>query len=147
MTKQNYQNHSTFRAPKTKSQVAYYLSVVSLNVLALVNLYLAVMEANGLFNAVLFELTALSLFAAYLLFRTFSLKAQDRAIRAEENLRHFVLTGKLLDKNLHIKQIVALRFAPDEEFPALAEKAVKENLSNRQIKMVIKNWKADLHRV
>src|SRR5258708_34104799 len=29
--------------------------------------------------------------------RAFALKAQDRAIRSEENLRHFALTGKLLD--------------------------------------------------
>jgi hypothetical protein len=33
-------------------------------------------------------------FFAYV--RIFALKAQDRAIRAEENLRHFALTGKLL---------------------------------------------------
>jgi hypothetical protein len=54
--------------------------------------------------------------------RTFALKAQDRAIRAEENLRHYVLTGKLLPSSLKVGQIVALRFAPDAEFPALVEK-------------------------
>jgi len=80
------------------------------------------------------------------MFRSFSLKAQDRAIRAEENLRHFVLTGKVLDKSLTIRQIIALRFAPDEEFIALAERAVKENLSNDDIKKAVKNWKEDNHR-
>jgi len=83
---------------------------------------------------------------AYFLFRSFALKAQDRAIRAEENLRHFVLTGKMLDKNLTILQIIALRFAPEEEFATLTERAVKENLTNDQIKQAIKNWKADNHR-
>lgn len=79
--------------------------------------------------------------------RTFALKAQDRAIRAEENLRHFVLTGKLLPTSLRVGQIVALRFASDEEFVALAEKAAAENLSGKEIKQSIQNWKADHYRV
>lgn len=79
--------------------------------------------------------------------RAFALKAQDRAIRAEENLRHFVLSGKLLDSRLKISQIIALRFASDEEFIALAIKAVDENLSNKEIKQLIKNWKGDYYRV
>lgn len=79
--------------------------------------------------------------------RTFALKAQDRAIRAEENLRHFVLTGKLLPSNLSVGQVVALRFAPDAEFPGLAEKAVSENLSAKAIKESVQQWKADFYRV
>jgi hypothetical protein len=79
--------------------------------------------------------------------RTFALKAQDRAIRAEENLRHFVLTGKLLPTSLRVGQIVALRFASDAEFVALAEKAATENLSGKEIKQSIQNWKADHYRV
>ncbi|MER3463608.1 MAG: hypothetical protein C4329_03470 [Chitinophagaceae bacterium] len=79
--------------------------------------------------------------------RSFALKAQDRAIRAEENLRHFVLTGKLFDKRLTIGQIIALRFASDEELPSLAERAAGENLSNKQIKEAIRNWRADTYRV
>lgn len=79
--------------------------------------------------------------------RSFALKAQDRAIRAEENLRHFAMTGSLLDKRLNIGQIIALRFAPDSEFVALAQKAAAENLSPKQIKMAVKEWKGDYHRV
>ena len=79
--------------------------------------------------------------------RAFALKAQDRAIRAEENFRHYLLTGKPLDKKLQIKQIVALRFAGDGEFPALAKKAGDENLKPSEIKKSIKNWKADFDRV
>jgi hypothetical protein len=146
MKNQNYENHSTIHSPSTRSQQVYYVTVISLNILAIVNLCRALMAANGRLNALLFILTGISLLAGYFLFRSFSLKAQDRAIRAEENLRHFVLTGKLLDKNLQIKQIIALRFAPDEEFISLAEKAVKDNLSNDDIKKAIKTWKADHHR-
>ena len=79
--------------------------------------------------------------------RTFALKAQDRAIRAEEHLRHYVLTGKLLPSSLKVGQIVALRFAPDAEFPALVEKAAANNLSGKEIKQSIQNWKADFYRV
>ena len=79
--------------------------------------------------------------------RTFALKAQDRAIRAEEHLRHYVLTGKLLPSSLRVGQIVALRFAPDAEFPALVEKAATNNLSGKEIKQSIQNWKADFYRV
>jgi Family of unknown function (DUF6526) len=79
--------------------------------------------------------------------RVFSLKAQDRAIRAEENFRHFILTGKPFDKELRLGQIIALRFASDAEMPALAKKAVAENLLPKQIKEAIQNWRADNHRV
>jgi hypothetical protein len=79
--------------------------------------------------------------------RVFPLKAQDRAIRAEENLRHFALTGKLLDSRLSVKQIIALRFASDGEFPALARKAADEGLSMDAIKKSVKNWRADTYRV
>lgn len=87
------------------------------------------------------------LFIFYWYTRAFALRAQDRAIRAEENLRHFVLTGKPLDKKLRMGQIIALRFAGDAEFAALADRAVRENLSSKEIKEAIQNWKADYNRV
>lgn len=146
MTEQNYQNHSTIHSPKTRSQIVYYISVVFLTLLAFVKMYCAITAKNGRLNALLFVLTGIALLSGYFLFRSYALKAQDRAIRAEENLRHFVLTGKLHDRNLKIAQIIALRFAPDEEFVALAESAVKQNMSSADIKKAIKNWKADHHR-
>jgi hypothetical protein len=79
--------------------------------------------------------------------RIFSLKAQDRAIRAEENLRHFALTGRLLDPRLTVRQIIALRFAPDAEFVALAAKAAQSQMAPDDIKKAIKNWRADTYRV
>ena len=78
--------------------------------------------------------------------RAFALKAQDRAIRAEENLRHFALTGKLLDNRLSTSQVIALRFASDTEFLILAERAANENLKAEEIKKAIVNWKSDHYR-
>jgi hypothetical protein len=62
-------------------------------------------------------------------------------------LRHFVLTGKPLDSRLRLSQIIALRFASDLEFPALAQKAAEEGLSSKEIKQSIQNWRADYNRV
>ena len=75
------------------------------------------------------------------------MKAQDRAIKAEENMRHFMLTGKLLDSRITVRQIVGLRFASDEEFVSLAKRAVEENLTEDAIKRAVKNWKSDYYRV
>jgi len=79
--------------------------------------------------------------------RGFALKAQDRAIKAEESFRYYLLTGKAIDPRITISQIIALRFASDAEMPSLAEKAVLENLTNKQIKQQIKSWRSDSHRV
>ena len=79
--------------------------------------------------------------------RSLALKAQDRAIRAEENLRYFILTGKPIDPRIRMNQIIALRFASDEELPALVQKAADEGLTNKEIKQQIKKWRADWYRV
>ena len=78
--------------------------------------------------------------------RIFALKAQDRAIRAEENLRHFAMTGKLIDRRLSVRQIVALRFASDGEFPMLAQRAADGSMKPDAIKRAIKQWRTDDYR-
>jgi hypothetical protein len=95
----------------------------------------------------LFSFTGISLIFTGYYARMFALKAQDRAIRAEENLRHFAMTGKLHDSRLSLSQIIALRFASDDEFLGLAKKVTDENLTSKQIKAQIKNWRGDYWRV
>jgi hypothetical protein len=75
------------------------------------------------------------------------LKAQDRAIRAEQALRHFIATGKPLDPRLTLGQIIALRFASDAEYVDLARRAADEGLAPDDIKRAVKNWRPDTHRV
>ena len=45
---------------------------------------------------------------------------------------------------LSSKQIAALRFASDEEFGALLERAARENLPPKDIKAAVKTWRPDL---
>ncbi|MEZ5333140.1 MAG: DUF6526 family protein [Thermoanaerobaculia bacterium] len=118
-----------------------------LTVGAVVDLYRAWRRASGrLEAAVLLGLVVAAWLLLYFV-RIFALKAQDRAIRAEETIRHFALTGKLPDARLRVRQYVALRFASDAELPALARRAAEEGLSNDAIKRAVTGWRADHYRV
>jgi hypothetical protein len=112
-----------------------------------VNLYHSLGDHQRLYSASLIFVLTFAVLTLMFFARIFALKAQDRAIRAEENLRHFVLTGKLLDPRIGIRQVIALRFAPDDEFPALAQRAAAEGLAPDAIKQAVRNWRADLYRV
>ncbi|RMF67292.1 MAG: hypothetical protein D6743_05125 [Calditrichaeota bacterium] len=143
MAEQNYANH--------RRLVPMYHFVASFLILALligsvVNLIKS-FGTSGLYSASLLVVVAVVLAILFYYMRVFPLKAQDRAIRAEENLRHYVLTGKLLDPRLDIRQIIGLRFAGDEEFPELEKRAVAEGLTEDAIKRAIKTWRPDLYRV
>lgn len=142
MSEQNYANHR--QMVPGFHYVTFGLGLAIL-IGSLVNLFTAAPE-NHYSAALITSLIILAFMIAWYT-RVFALKAQDRAIRAEENLRHFVLTGKLHDSRLRMSQIIALRFASDEEFVVLAQKAAEENFPANAIKQSIKNWKADMHRV
>jgi hypothetical protein len=140
---QNFANH----VRRVPAFVATSLVLLATFIGSIVNLYLSWGDHQRLYSASLILVLTGCMIAVCLFARTFPLKAQDRAIRAEENLRHYVLTGKLLDPNLTTAQIVALRFASDAEFPALAKQAVEKNTEPKAIKQSIRNWRADWHRV
>lgn len=142
MAEQNFKNHS--RLVPGFHGVTFLLIVAGL-IGSVVNLFHA--DAATHYSAALLVVVFLAVLGVAWYARVFALKAQDRAIRAEENFRHFILTGKPLDKQLRLSQIIALRFASDEEFPALAKKAVEEKLSQKQIKQAVQHWRADCHRV
>ena len=143
MSNQNYANHTQIVPAFLAVLGILFLTVIG----AGVNLYLSLGDHQRLYSAALiFVLSICTLLLAFHA-RGFPLKAQDRAIRAEENLRHFAMTGKLLDPRLSPLQIVALRFASDGEFVALAARAAKENLAPKDIKQAVKTWRADEYRV
>lgn len=144
MSEQNFSNHS--RMVPLFHYVAFSAVLFSL-VVSVIHFIKTLMASSGRLQAAGIVSLVVAVLLGLWFARTFALKAQDRAIRAEENFRHYLATGKPLDSRLRMGQIIALRFAGDNEFVSLAKKAVDENLSAKQIKMAITNWKADYNRV
>ncbi|MFY7965616.1 MAG: DUF6526 family protein [Chitinophagaceae bacterium] len=142
MQEQNFKNHSRF-----VPLYHFFTYLLLLVILVGTTMNCCKGSCGGcLTNVLIGSLAFATIFVAYFA-RAFALKAQDRAIRAEENLRYFAMTGKLLPTELRMGQIIALRFANDEEWLALINRAVAEKLSSKDIKLSIKNWKADYNRV
>ncbi len=96
-------------------------------------------------------IVAIALFLGVFLLRGMPLRAQDRVIRLEERARFDrLLPGDLRPRvgELTTAQIIALRFAPDEEVPDLTRRALDGELKTQaDIKRAIKNWRADTLRV
>ena len=90
------------------------------------------------------------LYLAIMLRQHYALGNQNRIVRLEFYLRYFQLTGKKFDDalvTLSFSQIAALRFAYDDEFLLLTDKAINGNLSANEIKKLITKWKPDHMRV
>lgn len=143
-TPQTYKNHTRW--------VPMYHFVMG--PIFLVNFVVAAyqMVASGFSLASLFGvLLAAALVMAFLFLRVFALHAQDRVIRLEERMRMQALLPEDLKPRINdftTNQLIALRFASDEELPALARKVLDENIVNQKpIKEAIKTWRPDYQRV
>jgi hypothetical protein len=144
MSAQNYANHR-------RTVPLFHMVLSGIIALTLIGSVVNLIESFGdherLYSASLLVAVSVALVLLFWFTRVFPLVAQDRAIRAEENLRHFAMTGKLLDPRLETKQALALRFASDAEFVALARRAAEEGMTPDAIKRAIKDWRADNYRV
>ncbi len=141
MKEQNYKNHSRY---VFLYHFVTWAAIAAVIIGSIINLVHS--SKQNLYSASLIVVISLILASLSWYGRQFALRAQDRAIRAEENLRHFILTGKALDKRLRMGQVIALRFAPDDEFPSLCRQAVEKSLRGTDIKKAIQNWRADHYR-
>ena len=83
--------------------------------------------------------------------RRMALRAQDRIIRLEERWRlEQLLPPELRGRlgELRTSQLIAIRFAPDDEVPDLVRRALDGELARQgDIKRAIRNWRADHLRV
>ena len=87
---------------------------------------------------------------SFMLRQHYALGNQNRIARLELRFRYYVLTQKRfedIEQQLSFSQILALRFAPDEELVTLIERAQKEKLSADEIKKAVKNWLPDYMRL
>ncbi len=92
-------------------------------------------------------LMALAFLGMFIYMRIFALTVQDRVIRLEMRLR----LEKLLPQDLKPRiesltpsQLIGLRFASDDELPALVREVLDQNIRDRKdIKRRIKSWQAD----
>jgi Family of unknown function (DUF6526) len=139
---QNFKNHS-------KLDPLFHLLILPV---ALITVFIAayqITQRQTLADAWFFILSVATLLA-FLKIRTYSLKVQDRVIRLEETLRmQRVLPEPLRARigELTESQFVALRFAPDAELPGLVEQALGGQVTNRELKSKIVNWRPDFFRV
>jgi hypothetical protein len=140
MDEQNYKNHVKF------VPLFHYFALPVLSLYFLWTLY-RLWTSHFSIDAFVNVIVAAALVATLFCARLFALTVQDRVIRLEERLRFARLCPADLSSrfdDLTVSQIVALRFASDEELPTLARKVLDEKLRDRkQIKLMVKHWKAD----
>jgi len=143
-TPQTFANHTRFHPP-----FHYFLAPGSiiLLVLTIVN---AARHYERL-DAWILLLMGILFFVAVFLIRSNPLRVQDRLIRLEERLRLQALCPPAVAARIGDfteAQLVALRFASDEELPALAAKVLAGNpAAPKEIKQAVVTWRADTFRV
>jgi len=140
VAEQNFENHAKF----VPTFHLFVMPVLTLNfawsIYRFIHLWFS-------WDALIGLLTALALVLLMFHARLFALTVQDRVIRLEERLR----MSRLLPADLQArigeftpKQLVALRFASDEELPELACKVLDDKINDlKTIKKSVKHWRAD----
>lgn len=139
---QNFKNHG-------RLDPLFHMVLLLVLFLNLIFAILHLWHRRDLYTAWLLVLS-LAVFIPYAKLRTYPMKVQDRVIRLEERLRLLALAPAEWHSQiarLSEDQLIALRFASDEELVRLARQALEENLTRKQIKQRIQNWRPDYWRV
>jgi hypothetical protein len=142
-TSQTYANHTRWHPP-------FHFFVLPVMLINFVWSIVECVQHPG-WNQGWWIVVSLALVVLTFVARTNALKVQDRIIRLEEKLRYQQLLPADLAQqasSLRVGQIIALRFASDEEL----ERLVREVLGGRltkpaEIKRAVKNWRSDTFRV
>ncbi len=139
---QTFENHARILP------VYHYVALPLLVVNLFFTLYQAVVAFSWA-NLVAFGL-ALGLILLFFLARVMALSVQDRVIRLEETLRMRALLPADLQPRIGeftVKQLVALRFASDDELADLARQVLDGKIHDQKaIKKMVREWRADYQR-
>lgn len=140
---QNYANHVRFHPP-------FHFVLAPGGIVLLVLTIVNAVRNSGRLDSWILLLFAVLFFLAVFLLRVNPLKVQDRVIRLEERLRLQALLPKETCArigDLSEAQLIALRFASDDELPGLVTKVFATNMKARDIKKAIVTWRTDAFRV
>ncbi|KPH15188.1 DUF6526 family protein [Chryseobacterium sp. ERMR1:04] len=142
---QNYKNHRKFYPPH------HFIYLPLLFLLEVFGIYKVFSDRENKLTWTLFSVVIfLILYLAIMTRQHYALGLQNRLVRLEFKQRYFEIFNKRSDEvegKLSFSQIAALRFAYDDEFKNLLNKALEENFSGDQIKKSIRNWRPDQHRI
>lgn len=145
MTTQNYQNHRKFYTPH------HFVYLPLLIILEVFGIFKIFKDKENQLVWILFSVVIFLIFYLAIMVRQhYALGLQNRIVRLEFKQRYFEIFNLRSDKveeKLKFGQIAALRFAYDDEFKILLEKALKENISGDEIKKSITKWRGDFQRV
>jgi hypothetical protein len=137
---QSFQNHARYDA-------GFHFTLVPATALVLIGVIGYVWRyPHAIFSWWLLAFVCCFVWAIFKM-RLYALRNQDRIIRLEETIRLQRLCPDVSAHELRTNQIIALRFCPDAELPALAKRALAEKLSNKDIKQAIKDWRGDYIRI
>jgi len=145
MKPQNYKNHIRFYAAH---HFVFYPVIITLLIACIIGFCRS--TEQHLLWIVLAGLTAAVGWFSFMTRQHYALGNQNRIARLELRLRYYILTHKRfeeVERQLSLSQILALRFASDEELEALTQRAATENLSPDAIKRAVRNWNPDHMRV
>jgi hypothetical protein len=140
---QTYANHVRFHPP-------FHFFLAPGSIVLLILTIVNVVRRYQRLESWILVLMGILFFVAVFLLRINPLRAQDRLIRLEERLRMEALLSAELNARipeLTESQIVALRFASDNELPGLVAKVLAANMPAKDIKKAIVTWRADTFRV
>ena len=141
---QNNKNHMRFNP-------LHHFLLIPLTMLLFVWSIIKLVNAQeDISTAIYFLIFSFALLISSFILRFYATKNQDRTIRLEMRLRYFQITGKSFQKKeqqLSLSQIIALRFASDDELIELIERSIDEKLPAKEIKNSIKTWTPDHMRV
>ncbi len=142
MPEQNYANHRRLDPP-------YHLFV---SPVVTINLFVAlwfIVRSPSYLTAWNFLFACAVAILAYTV-RIYALKNQNRIIRLEERLRLSQILPPDLAKRIgeiRTTDLIALRFASDEEVPDLVRAILAGEIHREEIKKRVRNWRADYLRV